>query len=299
MPKPPLNQLAFPPGRKPGVRKESTSERVARSKIAARCDPIKGQIEIIPRKHWDERADTIWHKNRRSRFRYVLDQNGVGSCAAESAAGTKAALDERQGLPEVVYNPWFLYQTTSGGRDNGSVIGDNVEFLRDHGACPEEVWPRSKGWRAEPSREAKRVAKFFRLIEFFYVETIDEFVSALLQGYDVHFGYSGHAVASGQYVKRMTIEYLNSWGIGWGDNGFGKLSLSKVYFSYGAYAYKNARVWTPEQWSPRGDQAALAKAVDSFMDYMNASSSAGRKVWTKRHDSWREDCYQGNFLATL
>ena len=108
MPRAPFNQLAFPDGRKPGVRKESTSERVARSKIAARCDPIKSQIELIPRTHWDELADTQWHKNRRSRFRYVLDQNGVGSCAAESAAGTKSALDERQGLPLVVYKQWFI-----------------------------------------------------------------------------------------------------------------------------------------------------------------------------------------------
>ena len=156
--------------------------------------------------------------------------------------------------------------------------------------CPEEVWPRSKGWRAEPGGEAKRIAKFFRILEFFYVETIDEFVSALLQGYDIHAGYTGHAIVFNRYLKRQTVEYLNSWG-NWGDNGFGKLSLSEVYFPYGAYAYKHCRMWTPEEWSPRYDQESLAVAVDGFMNHINSSARAGYKVWTRNNEKWRLDAY--------
>ncbi len=284
----PRNQIAFPPGRKPGVRKESTNERVARSKIAARCDSIRSQIELIPSRYWDELADTAWHKNRRSRFRYTSDQDGVGSCAAESAANLKAALDERQGLPRIVYNPWFVYHTTSGGRDNGSVIGDNVEFIRDYGVCPEEVWPRSKGWRATPGGEARRIAKFFKLLEFFYVETIDEFVSALLQGYDIHAGYLGHGISFNRYLKRRTVEYKNSWG-NWGDDGFGSLSLSRIYFPYGAYAYKHCRMWTPEEWSPRQDQEKLAAGVRLFMSLMLKRKLAGKKPQEQqRLDEYRK-----------
>lgn len=264
MPKRPFNQLTFPDGRKAGVRKESTSDRKARAKVADRCDPVRGEIELISRTYWDELADTGHHQNRRSRFRYTLDQDGVGSCAAESAAGLKSALDERQGLPEVLYNPWSIYWYTSGGRDNGSVIGDNVEYIRDKGVCPEEVWPRSKSWRAEPDREAKRIAKFFTIKEFFYVETIDEFVSALLQGFDIHAGYTGHAIVFNRYLKRQKVEYKNSWG-SWGDNGFGSLSLSNIYFPYGVYAYKNARVWTEDEWIPRYNQRKLAEAVNLFV----------------------------------
>ena len=272
----------FPPGRKPGVKRDRPS------KIMDRCDSVRTQIELIKPQYWDEIADTRFHQSRRSRFRYTLDQNGFGSCAGESATGHKAACDARQGLPLVVYNGLFPYHTTSGGRDNGSVIGENVEFIREHGVCPEEVWPRSKGFRAEPSAEAKRVAEFFKLIDFFYVETIDEFVSALLQGFDIHAGYTGHAIVFNRYLKRRTVEYKNSWG-NWGDNGFGSLSLSKIHFPYGAYAYKNVRIFTPDEWTPKTDQRRLATAVSSFMEAMHETRDT--LPWSKQWDQWREDIY--------
>jgi len=271
---------AFPPGRKPGVKRDTPR------RIMDRCDSVRSVIEVIAPKHWDELADTSWHCNRRSRFRYTLDQDGAGSCAAEAAAAAKAARDALQGLPMAVYNPWFCYHTTSGGRDNGSVIGDNVAFLRDHGMVPEEVWPRSKGWRAEPSDEAKRVAKFFTLKEFYYIENVDEFASALLQGMDVVFGYTGHAIVADQYLKRRRIEYKNSWG-DWGDNGFGTLSMNDIRFDYGAYAFKHVRIFTPEEWKPSLDQAKLAKSVNRFM----ARMTGAKQPWHSRYDDWRDDQY--------
>ncbi len=293
----PFNKLAFPDGRKRGVKRESTSDRVARSKVAARCNPVKGEMQLIKPQHWDELADTAHHRERDSRYRFTLDQDGVGSCGFEAAAGGKGAQDQRQNLPMIIYNPWFGYQFTSGGRDNGSVIGDNAEFLRDHGVAPEEVWPRSKGWREEPSREAKRIAEFFTIDDFFYVETINEFVSALLAGYDIHAGYTGHSVIFGRYVKRRRVRYKNSWG-DWGDNGFGELSVDKIYFPYGAYAYKNARMWTLDEWQPKHDQVALAMAVNSFMKDAQATKGA----WSERAKGRRlrsyDDTLKAHGLAT-
>ena len=201
--------LAYPPGRKPGVKVDKPS------RIMDRCNSLRSApgFEVIPEEYWEKACLSEWHnKNREDRFRYTLDQNGKGSCAAESATGIKAALDTKQGLPEVLYNPWSVYWFTSGGSDRGSVIGDNVEYLRDKGVCPEEVWPRSKGWRAEPSEEAKQIALQMRIVEFFYIENITELVSALLQGFDVHGGYSGHAIAFCRYLGNGNLRYKNSWG---------------------------------------------------------------------------------------
>ncbi len=281
-----LDHMVFPDGRKPGVKRDKPS------RIMDRCDPVKTQIETIDRKYWDELADTRWHKNRRSRYRFTLDQNGFGSCAWSSAAAGKGALDEHQNLPRILYNAFFGYHWTSGGRDGGSVIGDNVTLLQTRGCCPEEVWPSSNGWRTKPSAEAQRIAKFFRLLEFFYAETIEEVVSALLQGYDIHAGYSGHAVIFNRYKKRGKVEFKNSWG-NWGDDGFGELSLSKIYFPYGAYAYKNCRVWTPEEWAPRHDQVQLAMAVEAFMQ----ESMGVSRPWSKQKQRGAADTYKRTLEA--
>lgn len=208
------------------------------------------------------------------------------SCAAESAGTNKASLDTRQGLRMIVYNPWSIYWYTSGGRDQGSSIGSNVEYLRDNGICPEEVHPRSLGWRREPSAEAKKIAKLFRLVEFFYVQNWAEFVSALLQGFNLHFGYPGHAITAMQYMKRQIIRYCNSWG-DWGDDGFGTLSRDKIEWDYGVYAYKNVLLYSDEDWKPKWDQETLARAVKDFMVWMPSN----HEPWSERHYGSRADAY--------
>jgi hypothetical protein len=292
MPKYSLDKI--PPGRKRGVLKERTRGPKAR-RYDDRCESVRGQIELIPREFWEELAANKFHKERRRRYRWTFDQDGLGSCAPESGYGGKGACDMRQGLPMVFTNPLFAYYTTSGGRDNGSVIGDNVEHLRDYGACPEEVWPRSKGFRAEPSSQAYKIAAFFKLKEFFYIETIDEFVSGLLQGYDIHAGYDGHAVIFDRYLGGQKVEFKNSWGA-WGDDGFGPLPLSKIYFPYGAYAYKLVvpyatpaadRGWDwKSPWQPKYDQAKLAEAVRRYNE-----ETMIHRVTAGRSPAWREDTY--------
>ena len=288
-----LDTMIYPDGYRPGVRKESTSDRKARAIIADRCDPISTQIEIIDRKHWGEwRAKKANGKeNRRSRFRYILNQDGVGSCAAEAGTNCKASLDAYQGLPEIVYNPWSVYWKTSGGSDRGSSIGENAEYIRDNGICPEEVWPRSKGWRSEPGGEAKRVAKFFRIEEFFHCENVDQVVSAMLQGYDIHAGYSGHSISFCRSLTDSTLEFMNSWG-NWGDAGFGTLSHNKIYFAYGAYAYKYVIDWEAGDWSPSKDQAKLSKATSRYMAAVHAHKvEKGRPMSTlQSEDLYHELC---------
>jgi len=277
----------LPPNRKKGVKRDKITN------IVNRCNSIRSVQELIDEKYWDELAATQWHKNKRNWFKYIYDQDGVGSCAAESGTGLKAGLDASQNLPLIIYNPWSVYWYTSGGRDQGSVIGDNVEYLRDKGVCPEEVWPRSKGWRSEPNSQAKELAKLFCIVDFFYIETIQELVSALLQGFCIHAGYSGHAIVLVAYLGKGQLLFCNSWDKSWGDNGFGKLSLSSVYFPYGAYAYKNVIRWTPDQWKPKYNQEALGKAVTKFIDHTQTKYG----VWGDRVENWREETYN-NTLAS-
>jgi len=109
--------------------------------------------------------------------------------------------------------------------------------VRDNGIAPESVWPRSKGWQATPSADAREAAKLYRIEEFYDITTTAEIGTALLLGFPVVFGWSGHSCVMTQLVNPTTAEYANSWG-NWGDQGFGQLRLSSVNFNYGAFAVR-------------------------------------------------------------
>src|SRR3972149_2289686 len=111
------------------------------------CPMASERIKLVPRADWAGLAKEL---HLRQFVRAVLDQDGAGSCATESPTGAAMISRAFAGLPHVLLNPWFIYHTTSGGRDNGSSIDENLAFAREHGIAPESIWPRSEGWRAAP-----------------------------------------------------------------------------------------------------------------------------------------------------
>ncbi|WP_455387608.1 hypothetical protein [Petrachloros mirabilis] len=298
------NPLILPPGKRTGLKWDTAVQR-------DRCRSIRKAdgFELIDEKHWNELADTGHHKARDKFFRYTLDQNGTGSCAAESENGCKAACDAKSRQPEVFYNPLFSYHTTSGGRDGGSAIGDNLDHCLTVGCCPEEIWPRSKGFRATPSSQAYEIAGFFKGREYYVIETKQEFVSSLFGGFFNHFGYliggGGHAVSGCRYLKNGKFRFKNSWAVTWGDNGFGELNLSQIYWPFGAYAYRDVvpyydpiKGWgrweldgtfTPCPWQPKYDQGALSMVVQRFVDIENQRKVAGQRPMGSNQ---AEDVYQ-------
>jgi hypothetical protein len=172
----------------------------------------------------------------------VLDQGQVGSCATESTTGAVMISRAFRGLEHVLLNPWFIYRVTSGGRDAGSSIDDNLEFVRANGIAPESLHPRSLGWRAKPSEEAIEAATKFRIEEFYDISSIDEMVSALLQGFPVVWGAKGHAVCKVQHLNEAQGLDLNSWGDDRADNGFEVwASYRAVNWAYGAWAVRTTQ----------------------------------------------------------
>jgi len=196
----------------------------------------EGRIKLVPESEWDALAKQI---SLRPHRRTLLDQNGFGSCASESS--TQALMLDRvlQGLPHVPLNPLFVYGRVNGGRDGGSSIDDNIDFLVKHGCAPESVWPRSKGWRAEPSKEAWAAAAEFRILEYWDISTVAEFVSALLCGMPVVHGAKGHAICAVEHKGPYPL-ILNSWGQ-WEDDGYGRwCGYNEVNWGYGAWAARAA-----------------------------------------------------------
>jgi hypothetical protein len=221
----------YPNGFKPGclLRKTRPGERFP---MAA------DRIKIVPSGEWDAAAAEIGDSLRK-KVKAVLNQGQVGSCATESTTGADMLNRSCQGLEHILLNPLFVYHTTSGGSDSGSSIDDNLEFVRENGIAPESVWPRSKGWRAKPSAEAVEAAKAFKIEEAWDISNLNEFVSALLQGFAVVFGSQGHAVLAVEHMGSYPL-ILNSWG-DWEDGGFGRwCSYNAVNWNYGAWALRVA-----------------------------------------------------------
>ena len=278
----------YPVGRKRGVKVDT------KARISDRCESVTKIMGLVPRSDWETLCKSDAELGKRDWVRYVLNQESVGSCAAEAADQCLAMrIFNDLNYEPPVFNPWFNYQKTSGGRDNGSVIGHNVEDLRDRGACPEEIRPRIRGWRAAPTAEELRIAKLFRLLSFYYVKDDSEFVSALLQGFAIHFGYTGHSIVAVLYLGSGKILYVNSWDVSWGDKGFGVLSLDKIRYDYGAYAYSVVQPWDRKIWVPKLNQAALAQAVNGFMRTMDSI----HHPWADRQENVRVEAYRRSLQA--
>jgi hypothetical protein len=207
------------------------------------CPMVADHIDIVPRADWAAFAAKIGGGEGMEPFvKVVLDQDGAGSCATESTTGGVMVGRQFAGLPFVLLNPWFIYHMTSGGRDQGSSIDENLAFVRENGIAPESVWPRSKGWRATPSDEAKEAALDYRIEEFYDVSTIDEMVSCLLQGFPVVYGSNGHSVLKLRHLDENQGEDLNSWAETWGRKGFGVWATYRaVNWAYGAFAIRTVR----------------------------------------------------------
>lgn len=222
----------LPEGRPPGVLPR-------KSRLGEWCPLASERIKIIPRDEWDAAAEQLGAALR-NRVPVVLDQDGVGSCAAEATTGGLMLARSIAGKDFVLLNPWYMYRVTSGGVDGGSSIDSNLVFARDIGIAPEKLHPRSLGWRASPSREAVEAAKQYRIEEFYDIANINEFVSALLQGFPVVFGSNGHAILAVQHKGSYPL-ILNSWSRSWGDGGFGQwCSYNAINWGYGAFAIRVA-----------------------------------------------------------
>lgn len=212
-------------------------------------------FRVIPR---DERKDLIRRrKPMRPLVAKIKDQKSEGSCASNAAAQ----------VVEIVHNftigvdNWVelsamsLYKRVGRSASSGSTISDNLRELRDRGILPvDSIANKARFKHTHPATGFsvrlpdgwEATGKLFALLEWFDVRSWDGLQSALHYSMPVLYGRAGHAIAGVDPAlddrDNEMIDYANSWGKEWGDQGHGYDSERVVASAIGGYGAWAARV---------------------------------------------------------
>ncbi len=190
----------------------------------------------------------------RSSCSAVEQQGSLGSCTAQALAGNIEFLDNMPDSSYTDISRLFIYYNErlimdSIDYDSGASLRDGIKSLKNYGACSESLWPYvvSKFSRKPPAR-CYDEAMAHRIESYHRINTLNEMLLCLADGYPFVFGFSvyesfetekvkktgivnmpghkerslgGHAVMAVGYddIKERFL-VRNSWGRDWGMEGY-------------------------------------------------------------------------------
>lgn len=204
----------------------------------------------------------------KDKFPVVRDQKNLGCCTAEAVCAIfhyRELTDENPRLvvPSVLfqyYNTRILEGTVN--EDCGATIRNAVKASVEYGFCYDTCWPFiTQNWNVKPKKECYKEAEEWKTSTYFRIDDRSPDFEYLLKlnifnGNPVAFGFSvyentmtdrvkktgeipfpkkshkllgGHAVVMTGYddTKRL-FEFRNSWGVHWGQGGYGYIPYRYV-----------------------------------------------------------------------
>jgi len=205
----------------------------------------------------------------------IDNQFSISDCVADSTTAALELLEVAAGLPFAKKSRLFLYynarlQTQETDRDEGTYIRLAFASLTTLGTCTEATWPYDASqvfirpsWRAYREAFPNKISSFYR-IDSDGSERVDQVQRALRAQHPVVFGMTvdrdymgtgsdgvvamprsnrqdagGHAQVIVGYDDHDRWIVRNSWGVGWGDGGYG-------YVPYGYLDASGADdLWVP------------------------------------------------------
>jgi C1A family cysteine protease len=190
-----------------------------------------------------------------SGFGGVYDQGQLGSCTGNALAGAFEFDLRKQKLPDFVPSRLFIYYNERRiegtiHSDSGAQIRDGVKTLVRQGVCPEPEWPYDiEKFADKPPKACYTDGLTHQATSYERVpQTLEELKGCLAEGYPFVFGFTvyqsfespevaktgvvpmpsskesvlgGHAVVAVGYddaSERFRVR--NSWGTGWGQDGY-------------------------------------------------------------------------------
>jgi C1A family cysteine protease len=185
----------------------------------------------------------------------IYDQGQLGSCTANAIGAAFQYQDKKQGGGDFIPSRLFIYYNErviedTVDTDSGAMIRDGIKSLAKLGVCPETMWPydipkfRDKPGDDSYTEALEHQALVYRRI----VPRLHQMQGCLASGTPIVFGFSvyesfetqevartgivplpprgeqllgGHAVLAVGYddnTQRFLVR--NSWGTGWGMDGY-------------------------------------------------------------------------------
>lgn len=184
----------------------------------------------------------------------VRDQGELGACVffmVNTLMGSVIAANDMPDESWRILSPlygYYKYREALGdvSYDSGASIRDAFKVVKDYGICREGLWPYNlEMWDVAPCQEAETDARNRQLISYHVLETLDDMLSCLAEGFCFGCGISvydsfmdvgtsgkvpmpsrnehwlgGHALTIWGYHKADGMFYgQNSWGQSWGKAG--------------------------------------------------------------------------------
>jgi C1A family cysteine protease len=206
----------------------------------------------------------------------VYDQGQLGSCTANAIAAAVEFDQRKQKDQEFLPSRLFIYYCereieNTINSDSGAQIRDGIKSVNAIGAPPETDWPYTiSKFRDKPSDQAYKEADLAQALEYKRIQrSLDDIKGCLAEGFPFVFGFSVYESFEGDEVKKTGVAQMpaeneefkgghavlavgyedseerfivrNSWGPGWGMQG---------YFSL-PYGYLTERALSSDFWAIR------------------------------------------------
>lgn len=220
---------------------------------------------------------------------YVAEGIGVHNCVHNAAEVVRDTMRNKQ-LGEkwmVKCSPMSSYCRVTTRRGSGSTMWGALQILkagiRGNGQLPEKN-PRnlamfgdycvhqntpfiSNNGRNYFKSDWESIAQWFTVVEWYAISSYEEFISALIRGWGVCYGRSGHSIAGMQavwYKNQAICKYLDSYGHGRGEDGYLFDSPNKMSTG-GAWCCREVTLPPnlARPWDPCGNQPGVTLLTKS------------------------------------